>query len=101
MNAFAADAAIFATPLKKRGFRGWYDFNRQAEVKGRVVQVAYSSDCFFTFDLIISDLFVDQHPLWQASSGTRYIRVEYETPMAIRQPPDHFERLKAILLGAT
>lgn len=67
---------ILTTPLGKNlGLLGWVDLNKRVEVKGRVIQAAYSADQFYTVDMQIHTISLDGKQVQLVPDST-FIRAE-------------------------
>ena len=75
LNLPSRAVGFLTTTLGKNcGIHGWVDLHRHADVEGKVIQVAYSTDKFYTVDMQIESILLDRHPL--TITGERYIRAE-------------------------
>jgi hypothetical protein len=74
VGLLAAILGCLTTPFKAAGISGWTDYHCNAEAVGRVVQSRLSTDRFFTVDIALRDMRVDQTQLEKVSG--RYIRAE-------------------------
>ena len=68
------ELGVGVVPFKSMGIQGWTDFHLHAKAVGPVVMHQISSSGFFTVDLRLNSLTVDNVPV--PISGTRYIRLE-------------------------
>ncbi len=68
--------AFLTTPFKRLGMKGWTETGCRGEGTGRPVRDAqHSSDGFFTIDVFLTDLQIDQ---FRSIPTGRYIRLEVE-----------------------
>jgi len=74
VSNFAADIGAITTGFKKLGILGWKDIGMSARVIGKVIQTKKSTDAFYTVDIAISELYLNDDLL--ALDCQMYIRVE-------------------------
>lgn len=73
-SLMGAEVGVVVVWFKSFGFNGWKDFHLHAKAQGPVVLHQISSSGFFTVDLRLDSLTVDNVPV--PITGPRYMRLE-------------------------
>jgi len=87
-SLMGAEVGVVVVWFKSLGFNGWKDFHLHAKAQGPVILHQVSSSGFFTVDMKLDSLTIDNVPIPLA--GPRYIRSEVflgwvDVDKAIRQ----------------